>query len=419
MTLSLQFTRVALTSRRGVRSCLRGFTQSTNHLQYHSIQHGKPSVNVSIAHKSVRSPWRTLATHGSKMSETKSAEVDPESILLISRALEDSFQHHEDTQAAISNTTTALTKIGVRHPSDLMYLKEDELIAASRGHISPIAARKIIATSATKKVVLNPPTALMLTLPQVTQKVGDVGIVRGQRSLEKVFVSSALGAAYLGFGGMMLTLVAGGTPLLAETLPGLHSLMGAAVFPAGLMLITLSGTEMITANFMLHGMPFFTHPDRTKQNISDVLRIWPTSTLGNMIGGLSMAAAASCIFVAEPFTTFAVALAVKKATAPALLLFGKAVGANWLVNVAITAVNAVESLGAKAIAIWIPITTFVALGLEHAVANMFLIPFGMLLGADVSVSQYLFGNLVPVLAGNGVGAVVFLCACPYFLHLKK
>lgn len=70
-------------------------------------------------------------------------------------------------------------------------------------------------------------------------------------------------------------------------------------------------------------------------------------------------------------------------------------------------------------AIWLPITTFAALGLEHAVANMFLIPLGMLCGADVSVSQFLFGNLVPVLAGNGVGAIAFTCLAPFYMHLTK
>jgi formate transporter len=37
----------------------------------------------------------------------------------------------------------------------------------------------------------------------------------------------------------------------------------------------------------------------------------------------------------------------------------------------------------------IPITTFVGLGLEHSVANMFFIPMAMKLGADISVRDFL------------------------------
>jgi formate/nitrite transporter FocA (FNT family) len=60
----------------------------------------------------------------------------------------------------------------------------------------------------------------------------------------------------------MMILVAGGTPMLAEAVPGLHQLMGAAIFPVGLALITFSGTEMITGNFASHFLPFLTNPDR-------------------------------------------------------------------------------------------------------------------------------------------------------------
>jgi Formate/nitrite transporter len=36
----------------------------------------------------------------------------------------------------------------------------------------------------------------------------------------------------------------------------------------------------------------------------------------------------------------------------------------------------------------IPITTFVGLGLEHSVANMFFIPMAMKLGADITVRDF-------------------------------
>ena len=49
---------------------------------------------------------------------------------------------------------------------------------------------------------------------------------------------------------------------------------------------------------------------------------------------------------------------------------------------------------------------------------MFLIPLGMMCGADVTVSQFLFSNLVPVLAGNGVGAIAFMCVAPWYMHLS-
>jgi formate/nitrite transporter FocA (FNT family) len=46
---------------------------------------------------------------------------------------------------------------------------------------------------------------------------------------------------------------------------------------------------------------------------------------------------------------------------------------------------------------------FAALGLEHAVANMLFIPLGMLNGANITVGQFLWNNLLPVTIGNVIG----------------
>jgi formate/nitrite transporter FocA (FNT family) len=51
--------------------------------------------------------------------------------------------------------------------------------------------------------------------------------------------------------------------------------------------------------------------------------------------------------------------------------------------------------------VW-PVSAFVAIGLEHSIANLYLIPAGMAAGADVTTGA-LIGNLVPVVLGNVVG----------------
>ena len=60
----------------------------------------------------------------------------------------------------------------------------------------------------------------------------------------------------------------------------------------------------------------------------------------------------------------------------------------------------------KMTAVWFPISAFVALGLDHSVANMCLIPLGMLRGAEVSVTQLFTQNLIPVTLGNIVGGAL-------------
>ena len=83
----------------------------------------------------------------------------------------------------------------------------------------------------------------------------------------------------------------------------------------------------------------------------------------------------------------------------------KAVGANFLVNIAVLAAAAAPTPARKVAALWLPIATFVATGLEHSVANMFLLPLGAWYSADLGPADVAY-NLVPVTAGNFVGAML-------------
>jgi formate/nitrite transporter FocA (FNT family) len=50
---------------------------------------------------------------------------------------------------------------------------------------------------------------------------------------------------------------------------------------------------------------------------------------------------------------------------------------------------------------------FFAQGFEHAVVNMFAIPAGMMMGANVSMSDWWMWNQIPVTLGNIVGGSLF------------
>ncbi len=63
---------------------------------------------------------------------------------------------------------------------------------------------------------------------------------------------------------------------------------------------------------------------------------------------------------------------------------------------------AAHSVAGKILAIVFPISAFVALGFEHSIANMYLIPIGMLNGAPFDITG-LFSNLLFVTLGNIAG----------------
>jgi len=93
------------------------------------------------------------------------------------------------------------------------------------------------------------------------------------------------------------------------------------------------------------------------------------------------------------------ATAVRIAEAKVQLGFGSAflrgVLCNVLVCLAVWLSLAARSVEGKVLAIVFPISAFVALGFEHCVANLYLIPIGVLSGAHVTVSEFV-NNAVAV-----------------------
>jgi formate/nitrite transporter FocA (FNT family) len=72
-------------------------------------------------------------------------------------------------------------------------------------------------------------------------------------------------------------------------------------------------------------------------------------------------------------------------------------------------------MGGKVIGMWFPVMAFVAIGFQHVVANMFIIPAAIFAGA-LTWSQYL-PNFVAVFLGNAVGGAVFV-GLMYFLAYR-
>ena len=99
----------------------------------------------------------------------------------------------------------------------------------------------------------------------------------------------------------------------------------------------------------------------------------------------------------------------------------KAILCNWLVCLAVWLAGAANDMTGKMVGIWFPISTFVAIGFEHSVANMFLLPLGLLQGAKVSVADVVLKNMIPVTIGNAIaGALVVAAGYSYaFGNLGK
>lgn len=99
---------------------------------------------------------------------------------------------------------------------------------------------------------------------------------------------------------------------------------------------------------------------------------------------------------------------------------------NLMVCLAVWAAYSGRNTTDKVIAVTMPIALFVATGFEHSVANMFMIPLGILIAdtagpefwtgtgldaaafGDLTWSNFLVANLLPVTRGNIVGGGVMI-----------
>ena len=110
---------------------------------------------------------------------------------------------------------------------------------------------------------------------------------------------------------------------------------------------------------------------------------------------------------------------------------------NIMVCIAVWMANAGKSLTDKAFIMILPIALFVSSGFEHCVANMFMIPMGMMIAhtsdvsfwtaigvdpmqyADLDLYHFVVKNLIPVTLGNIVGGVFFIGLVQWFLYIRK
>jgi formate/nitrite transporter len=187
-------------------------------------------------------------------------------------------------------------------------------------------------------------------------------------------------------------------------------IVGAILFPVGFVILVLLGLELATGNFAILPVGWASG----QVSFPGMLRNLGWVYVGNLAGSLFYAllfylAITNCGAGGSGAIGELIKTAVQKKTTGYMALglhgwetaFIKGVLCNWMV----LAMASRSTIG-KVVAMWLPITTFFAHGYEHSIVNMFLIPTGMLFGAQVSVGQWWIWNQIPVTLGNLVSGAL-------------
>lgn len=243
---------------------------------------------------------------------------------------------------------------------------------------------------------------------QVVDYAEQSSLASGSMPGPRFVARAVLGGAFLALGGLLSTVVAGGAVGLAETNPGLQKLVAGAVFPLGFIAVVLTGAELFTSSSATFTVSLY----RRSIRLAAVLRSLGMSFAGNFVGSLLAAlvlGVATGIYVAgADATEYLHQLAGDKLDRTYLQSFTRGIGANFLVCIAAWQAYSAKDTISRMAGIWFPVMGFVALGMEHSVANMFFIPAALFSGLDATWANFFVDNLVPVTLGNIVGGAVFI-----------
>ena len=206
-------------------------------------------------------------------------------------------------------------------------------------------------------------------------------------------------------------------------------LVGSILFPVGFCMLYLMGFDLLTGVFMLTPLAWL--DKRPGVSWSQILRNWGLVFVGNFAGALTVAVMMAFIFT-YGFNVDGGPLAEKVAKIGESRTLGYAAHGvdgwwtifirgmlcNWLVSMGVVGAMISTNVSGKVIAMWMPIMLFFFMGFEHSVVNMFLFPFGLIMGGHFSVADYLIWNEIPTALGNLVGGLAFTGLTLYATHVR-
>jgi len=249
------------------------------------------------------------------------------------------------------------------------------------------------------------------TPQQIAEIAVESGVKKARLNLSSLMILGFLAGAFIAFGFLLDIHV---SAMIPKDWASLGNLLGAVVFPIGLILVVLAGGELLTGNMMSLPMALFAG----RIGLGQLVRNWALVTLANLIGAVFVAYFFGHIvgLTEGAFMAKTVAIANAKVSATFEQAFISGIGCNWLVCLAVWLSYASKDVVGKVVGMWFPVMAFVAIGFQHVVANMFVIPAAIFAGA-LSWAQFA-DNFVPVFLGNAVGGAVFVGLAYHVAYFK-
>ncbi len=260
----------------------------------------------------------------------------------------------------------------------------------------------------------------------LAKALDDAMYAKATMPLAKMFLLSLTGGAFIALGFIYMVTTQQG---MAGAWPtGAAKVLGGVTFSVGLGLVLISGSDLFTGTTMTV-VPFL----NKRIAVGEMLTHWAVSIVGNLIGSVAVAV---LVFLGGTHATNGSAwgkivlnVSIGKVSYDWHQAFVLAILANFAVCLAVWVALGGKTVIDKVVGVAGPISLFVAAGFEHSVANMFMLPMGLLVkygSGDkfwageamkdfdmakldaLTPGSVVFSNLIPVILGNIVGGAVFV-----------
>lgn len=279
---------------------------------------------------------------------------------------------------------------------------------------------------------------------EMAVRAEQIGIRKAEMPALSMFTLSVLAGAFIALGAIFATVVSAGNMIVAlpdgqvtltTGLPyGITRLLAGLVFCLGLILVAVGGAELFTGNNLIV-MAWASG----KVTSRALLRNWLIVYVGNFVGAISTAImmfyTRQYTFGANAVGITALKIAAGKVDYTFLQALALGVLCNALVCMAVWLTFSARSTTDKILAILFPITAFVAAGFEHSIANMYFIPYALLIkyfdpdfiakvGGGIQQldiltwKSFFIDNLLPVTIGNIIGGAVLVAAVYWSIYLR-
>lgn len=250
---------------------------------------------------------------------------------------------------------------------------------------------------------------------EIARNYIDVSIHKTNLSAFKMVILGIFAGLFIAFAGIAST-----TAAATISNPSVAKLVGAIVFPAGIAMVLIAGSELFTGNTLIILAVL-----EKKLPVYKMLKSWFFVYIGNFIGAILVAV---MVVYGHTPNLFGEELAKNVVSAGAVrcnLTFGDAfirgILCNILVCIAVWMSFAAKNVSGKLLTSFWPIMVFVLCGFEHSIADMYFGTAALFAAAEygmevagLTVANFFLNCLIPVTLGNIVGGAGIV-GCGYWL----